>query len=374
VLGAPRRQIVNRRARRRRVRRTALLAASVLFASAAAGAQPSRPRPPRTEHAGKVFTFTRVADGVYHAAGTGTLSVGSNAVVVVNERDVVLVDSHVSPAAAWTLLEELKEITPNPVRTVINTHFHYDHTDGNQVYGPDVEIIGSEFTRAQLLAGKSLQGAAYEGLLRVLMQRDDSLRRLVATAGDTAVKCEAAHRLEQVIRYQAAVDAVHPTAPTLTVSQQLVLHRGAREIRVLFLGRGHTAGDLFVFLPAERVLATGDFVSSGLPYLGDGYLDEWVATLERLKLLDFDLILPGHGAPLRDRGAIDRLQSVLADFSGQANALLDAGVSVEDAEPRIDLSAHAKDYPVLADRTNPDVRQRLRIGLQRIEALRAARR
>ena len=67
----------------------------------------------------------------------------------------MIVDDHVSPAAAWVLLEEVKELTPKPVRYVINTHFHFDHAHGNQVFGPNVEIIGHEFTRQMLTGGKS---------------------------------------------------------------------------------------------------------------------------------------------------------------------------------------------------------------------------
>ena len=70
---------------------------------------------------------------------------------------MILVDDHVSPAAASVLLDELKEITTKPVRYVINTHFHYDHAHGNQVFAKDANIIGHEFTREMLLGGKSTQ-------------------------------------------------------------------------------------------------------------------------------------------------------------------------------------------------------------------------
>ncbi len=57
-----------------------------------------------------------------------------------------------SPAAAWVLLEEIKEVTNKPVTTVINTHFHFDHAHGNQIFEPNVQIIGHEFTRRMLLS------------------------------------------------------------------------------------------------------------------------------------------------------------------------------------------------------------------------------
>ena len=118
--------------------------------------------PAGTGHQGDAFRFNKVAEGVYHVVGTGALTVVGNGAVIVNDDDVVIVDDHVSPAAAWVLLEEVKKLTPKPVRYVINTHFHFDHAHGNQVFGAGVDIIGSEFTRQMLAGGKTLQMPLYK--------------------------------------------------------------------------------------------------------------------------------------------------------------------------------------------------------------------
>ena len=108
-------------------------------------------RPAGTTFSGKAFRFNKVKEGVYHAIGTGALTVVGNSTIIVNDRDTIVVDDHVSPAAAWVLLDEVKAITDKPVTTVINTHFHFDHAHGNQIFGPGVQIIGHEFTRRALL-------------------------------------------------------------------------------------------------------------------------------------------------------------------------------------------------------------------------------
>src|SRR6202161_1060604 len=115
-----------------------MYAIAAMFTIAMANAQDSYPAVQ-----GKVYKFEKVADGVYYATG-GT---GSNNVVIVNDRDVLLVDDGTTPAAARALLADMKLITDKPVRWVVNTHFHYDHTDGNSVFGPDVEIIGHDYVR-----------------------------------------------------------------------------------------------------------------------------------------------------------------------------------------------------------------------------------
>ena len=147
--------------------------------------------------------------------------------------------------------------------------------------------------------------------------------------------------------YLAATSAVTVTPPTLTPGQSMTLYRGGREIRRLFLGRGHTGGDVVVFLPKERVVITGDLLTAGPAYLGDGFITDWVATLDRLKALDFDWTLPGHGAAFQGKAKVDHFQSYLRDFWGQAQKLHAAGVKPEDAAKQIDMRSHAADYPTL---------------------------
>ena len=143
-----------------------LLTAVAIWRGPAPAALAQSRVPAGTIHNGKAFRFNKVADGVYHAIGTGALQVIGNSSVIVNDEDVVIVDDHASPAAAWVLLEEVKELTPKPVRYVINTHFHYDHAHGNQIYGPDVQIIGHEFTREMMAAGRSMSGRTYDNMVR----------------------------------------------------------------------------------------------------------------------------------------------------------------------------------------------------------------
>ena len=92
---------------------------------------------------GKTYKFEKIAEGVYYATG----GFGSNNVVIVNDRDVLLVDDGTTPSAARAFLDDIKIITKKPVRYVVNTHFHYDHTDGNSIFGPEVQIIAHDYVR-----------------------------------------------------------------------------------------------------------------------------------------------------------------------------------------------------------------------------------
>jgi len=140
------------------------------------------------------------------------------------------------------------------------------------------------------------------------------------------------------------IKEIKPTPPNVTYTDKLALHRGGREIDLLFLGRGHTGGDTVVFLPKERIVATGDLMESRLAYMGDAFFSEWITTLEELKKLDFAVDLPGHGVPFTNKSLITAYQAYLADLIRQVTKLKNDGVSPEDAAKRVDLTAHAKEF------------------------------
>jgi glyoxylase-like metal-dependent hydrolase (beta-lactamase superfamily II) len=301
--------------------------------------------PAGTGHQGDAFRFNKVAEGVYHAVGTGALTVVGNGAVIVNDDDVVIVDDHVSPAAGWVLLEEVKRLTPKPVRYVINTHFHYDHSSGNQVFGRGVDIIGHEFTREMLASGKPLQMPLYKSYVDGLPNQIASLRDRVAKEPDAAAKARLQTQLTSAENNLASQKELTLVPPNMTLTTQMTLFRGSREIQLRFLGRGHTAGDVVVYLPKEKIAITGDFLTAGMSNLSDSFPEEWAASLDALKKLDFTTVLPGHGEAYTDKAKIDYYQAYLRDAWAQASKLKQQGVSAEEASKRIDMSAHKAHYP-----------------------------
>src|SRR5437762_3932985 len=243
--------------------RLTLALSALLSAFTVAGVQSQRP-PAGTSHQGKAYRFNKVADGVYHAVGTGAVAVVGNSSVIVNDDDVIVVDDHVSPAAAWVLLQELKDITSKPVRTVVNTHFHYDHAHGNQIFDKDIAIIGHEFTREMLMAGKSIQMPLYKNYVTGLPAQIESLKKTVDAESDAAKKTTAQTRLQIAENNAASQAEFRPTPPNITLRTEMTLHRpfngGDREIQIRFLGRAHTGGDVVVYLPKEKVVMTGDML------------------------------------------------------------------------------------------------------------------
>lgn len=350
------------------MRRAALVAATVLLLLIAALANhggdtlaAQGPRPAGTTFSGKAFRFNKVKDGVYHAVGTGALTVVGNSTVLVNDRDVIVVDDHVSPAAAWVLLEEIKSITDKPVTTVVNTHFHFDHAHGNQIFAPGVQIIGHEFTRRALLddpVSKPLYQSFYS--VKTLEGQIENLRKRIAGEQNAAARDKLQTQLTSVENNYASQKELRPTPPNVTLTTQMTLFRGDREIEIRYLGRGHTAGDVVVYLPKEKAVITGDLLTASTSNLSDSYPVEWAATLEELKKLDFDTVIPGHGEAFTDKAKIDYFAAYLRDVWSTVGELKKQGVSAEEAAKRADLSKHKERFP------NPAVPV---IGVQRIYAL-----
>ena len=324
----------------------ALLAAASWWQGGTAGVVAAQSKVPAgIGHTGSAFRFNKVREGVYHVVGTGALTVVGNGAVIVNDNDVVIVDDHVSPAASYVLLQEVKQLTNKPIRHVINTHFHFDHAHGNQVFGPGVDIIGHEFTRQMLTDNRSVNMPLFQNYLKGLPDAVADLRARTAAAKDPAAKAKLQVQLTSAENNLASQKEFRPVPPNVTLKDQMTLFSGSREIQIRFLGRAHTAGDVVVFLPREKVVITGDFMTAALSNMSDGFVDEWVDTLENLKKLDFEVVLPGHGEAFTDRRKIDYFQAYLRDVWTEMGRLKREGVPVEEAAKRVDLTKHREHFP-----------------------------
>ena len=288
--------------------------------------------------------FEKVLDGVYYATASGTMTVGSNSPIILTDTEAIVIDSEITPAAARALVADLKAITDKPVRYVIDSHYHYDHAFGNQVFGPEVQIIGHDNTRKRLL-GNTMAEYTYLSSVEPVPARIEALRKRIAEETDPAQKTLLERQVANSLAYLEQVKEIKVTPPTVTLDRKMTLFRGGREIQILFFGRGHTDTDVVVFLPKEKIVCTGDLMESVISYMGDAYLTEWPATLDRLMTLDFDTVMPGHGVVFKGKGHIEAFQRYLRDVQKQATDLKKAGVSAADAAARIDLRAFAADFP-----------------------------
>ena len=288
--------------------------------------------------------FEKVTDGVYYATASGTMTVGANSPIIITDTEATVIDSEITPAAARALVADLKAITDKPVKYVIDSHYHYDHAHGNQIFGPDVQVIGHENTRKRMLTNV-LEQYTFLTSVEPVPARVAALRERIGKETDPQQKALLERQVANSLAYLEQVKETKVTPPNVTLDHRMTLFRGGREIQILFFGRGHTDTDVVVFLPKERIVCTGDLMESVISYMGDAYAEEWPATLDRLMELDFDTVMPGHGVVFKGKTRIQEFQRYVRDLLKQATALKKAGVPADTAAQRIDMTAFAPTFP-----------------------------
>lgn len=280
-----------------------------------------------------------LADGVYLAQYTVPGFFNSNSLVVVNADDVLVVDSHITPNTAKELIAGIGQITDLPITTLVYTHFHYDHAHGTQAFG-DVQIIGHEFTR-ETMAAEPLDEPTFQRWLAGQNRAIPWLEGQIDSAASDEQREQLAGRLSALRSHLEHVKGISPMPPDTTLSDRLTLFRGDREIQIVFCGRAHTGGDVVVYLPADKIVYTGDMAFSGPSFLGDGYVDEWPDTLMQLKALDVDMYVPGHGPPFTDPGRLDLVAAYYRDLWDQVVTARADGANAGETTSRVDLTSYA---------------------------------
>ena len=250
---------------------------------------------------GKV-TGQKVAEGVYLFTTTpyGDAGLSGNSVAVLSDEGVLVFDSNGTPETAATVLAEIRKLTDKPVRYLVNSHWHWDHWGGNQVYQaafPGLQIITHEKTRELMLAVEPRWND--KGLKEGLPQFLDGFEKQIAAAKAKNAPAEqikaAEERLAADRNFLAQKQAVRKTYPNVTFSESMTLILGGREIQILH-AQAITPGDTYIYLPREKVLVTGDILLSPYPFaIGGTYPAEWLKTLGELAALNPAVIIPGHG-------------------------------------------------------------------------------
>jgi glyoxylase-like metal-dependent hydrolase (beta-lactamase superfamily II) len=225
-------------------------------------------------------TIQQLKPDLYFVAGTG-----GNVAAYVTSEGVILVDDMYERNYA-EIVQQVRTVTPLPIRYVLNTHHHGDHAGGN---------VGAVADKITVIA------------------HDNVLNNMI--------------RLKQ------------RGMPSITYAQDTKVHLGGKEVRAAFYGRGHTNGDSVVYFPAERVVHTGDlFLKRVAPeftpffdFANGGSMLEQVTVMDRILALDFDTAIPGHG-PVSTRADVEKWRADLVALRDRLRAMLKQGASKADLE------------------------------------------
>jgi len=245
-----------------------------------------------------------------------------NVTVVGGDRGLLVVDTHASEQAAWTVLEQVRALGAGAVVAVVNTHEHFDHVLGNAAFteGYDaVQLVAHETAAARMPAAVERVKGLYDD------EPDDP--------------------------HGSEVRASRVVVPDQTFSSARALDLGDRMVEVIHPGRGHTGGDAVVRVPDINVLLAGDLVEesaqrNGVPGFGaDSFPMEWPGSLDLvIQLLDEEsVVVPGHGLPVDkdfvqdQRGAIGMVAETIRDLASRGVPVADALDAPEWPYPKEEL-------------------------------------
>jgi len=263
-----------------------------------------------------LFDIEKVADGIYGAVAHGRALINCNAVIFENANDLLIVDAHASPSAVYALVAQIRrEVTQKPVRYVVASHVHGDHTGGLAGYrsiAPVANIISSGRTYNALSAAKtSRPHAASDAAGRAL----ENSRQQLAKAKTSEDKAYWQEMIAQTSAFVEEMKNVSPELPDITFDDHMVIHDKAHELRLAFQGRGHTAGDIVVFCPEKKVIASGDLLHSFFPTISDGYPSDWPATLRSIGELPFEIVVGGHGGVQPTTERVSQFRNYLEELN-----------------------------------------------------------
>jgi glyoxylase-like metal-dependent hydrolase (beta-lactamase superfamily II) len=225
----------------------------------------------QTPAAGKL-TLDKVKDDLYVISGDG-----GNVAAYITDEGVIIVDDKFD-ADVPEILAKIKSVTDKPVKYVLNTHQHGDHTGGNQKLLPSAEIIIHENARANMVTGKM------------------------------------------------------PGIPRVAYSDQTGVYLGGKEVLARHFGRGHTNGDAAIYFPALKTVHTGDLFVSGVPFIdysAGASAKEWTTTIDGILKWDFDTVIPGHG-PVSKRADLIKFRDNFAKMRDHVSSMVREGKGKDD--------------------------------------------
>jgi len=244
---------------------------------------------PKSKH----FQIAPLADGVYAAIASEQGYAICNAGIVDIGDKTIIFDTFISPNAAKDLLKAAEQLTSHKALCVVNSHYHNDHIRGNQVFSPNVDIISTMWTR-EAIAQKEPEEIQWEK--ENIPQEIINVQLKLAAEKNPKRLRELAF---SIVYYKAIIES-HPQLktqlPNITFEPpKLAIHGTQRTVELLSFA-GHTASDLVLYLPKEKIAFMSDLLFINIhPYLPSGFPERWKESLRMVEALEIDTAVPGHG-------------------------------------------------------------------------------
>jgi cyclase len=269
--------------------------------------------------------LTKLAEGVYVQVVSPDGNAVSNSGVVILDHGVLVFDTHFTPEAGQVLLAGIRSLTSKPVRYVVNSHFHPDHTHGNQVWA-NAQLIASTNARRDVL---QVDLPSMNRAVGITQDQLETMRRDMEQEADSARIQSLRAQIKLREDYLETMSRLKIIAPIVTLDDGLTILEGKREVQILYFGAGHTDGDVVLYLPSLKIAFLGDlFFNKAIPNVQDASVLEWMKTLEEVLKLDAEKFLPGHG-PVGSKNDVKEFLGYLEELKTLIEAAIARGDTME---------------------------------------------
>lgn len=269
----------------------------------------------------------RLTDYVYARIVNPDGNAVGNSGFIVLEQGVLVFDTHFTPEAGRQLYDDIRSITSRPVRYIVNSHYHPDHTHGNQAFS-GAHIIAIRGTRDDVLQ-KDLP--SLNRTISVTTSEVDRMRRIASKESDPGKLGALMQQIRTRDDYLATLSRLEIMAPFVVMDDYLEIQDGSRKVIIQFLGPGHTDTDTILYLPSERIVFCGDlFFRDAIPNIQDASVLEWMETLKKILELDADRYVPGHGI-VGNRRDVEKFLQYFEDLRALVEPFVLRGDSMERA-------------------------------------------
>ncbi|MGE6753786.1 MBL fold metallo-hydrolase [Rossellomorea sp. NPDC071047] len=239
------------------------------------------------------FSLYALCDGVYAAIAKPGKGAWSNAGIVDLGENLLVFDSLATPSAGYELRQQAEELTGKKVKYLINSHYHGDHVFGNQAFS-DTAIISTSLTRKWFEEKNMIVD-----LKKEIEETEDYLNKLgkqIVLTTDGVLNSSLTNQYKEMTAILKDLPTMKLVLPTFLFEEKMVIEGSKRKVELHCFGGGHTPSDTFLYLPQEKVGFMGDLVTVDL-HLPIDDPEEFYAILKKVKLLDIETVVPGHGYP-----------------------------------------------------------------------------
>jgi cyclase len=282
------------------------------------------------------FTLEKLSEGIYAAIAKNGEGAMSNAGLVDLGDGVLIFDTFTTPNAARDLRRLAEEITQKEVKYVFNSHFHGDHTFGNQLF-EDVTIISTSITREL----HKTRNVIVDPIKEVEEMTDylNQLEQKMHAETDPVLRSSIETQWKEMTKVTEAVPELRMILPNMTFKDKLVIHSSKRTVEFYCFGGGHTPSDAFLYIPEEKIAFMGDLVlENHHPPIYKS--QELITNLTKVKDLDIETIVTGHGH-IVGKNQIDVMLTYLNHLNEKVEMAIENGESLEQllsTESPIDYS------------------------------------